>query len=278
MIIFKEQKELKKHLTKLNNSLIGFVPTMGALHQGHISLIKKSNNTCNITICSIYVNPTQFNNTNDFLNYPKTIKDDIKVLQESGCDMLYCPENTDLYKANEKTGEYNFNGIELYLEGEHRPGHFNGVATIVEKLLNIIKPQKIFFGEKDLQQLMIIKTLVKQKNILTEVIGCPTIREENGLAKSSRNQHLSKIDREHCSVIYKQLLDFKYLFKKMDLGELKKQIITNITRGKKIEIEYLELVSLDTFKPDETPRKNLKYAVCIAVSISGVRLIDNIIL
>ena len=164
------------------------------------------------------------------------------------------------------------------MEGKYRPGHFNGVATIVEKLLNVIKPQKIFFGEKDLQQLMIIKTLVKQKNILTEVIGCPTIREENGLAKSSRNQHLSKIDREHCGVIYKQLTDFKHLFYKMDLGELKKQIITNITSRNKIKIEYLELVNLDTFEPDENPREKVKYAVCIAVSVSGVRLIDNIIL
>ena len=278
MIIFKEQKELKKHLTKINNSLIGFVPTMGALHQGHISLIKKSNKTCNITICSIFINPTQFNNTDDFLKYPKTIKDDIKILKESSCDILYCPENTDLYKANEKANKYRFNGVELYLEGEHRPGHFDGVATIVEKLLNIINPQKIFFGEKDLQQLMIIKKMVKQKNILTDVIGCPTIREENGLAKSSRNQHLSSIDREHCGVIYKQLIYFKRLFNKMDLSELKKQIITNITSINKIKIEYLELVNLDTFEPDETPSKKVKYAVCIAVSISGVRLIDNIIL
>ena len=278
MIIFKEQKELKKHLTKLNNSLIGFVPTMGALHQGHISLIKESNKTCNITICSIYVNPTQFNNTDDLLNYPKTIKDDIKILQESGCDILYCPENTDLYVANEKANKYRFNGVELYLEGEHRPGHFDGVATIVEKLLNIINPQKIFFGEKDLQQLMIIKTLVKQKNILTEVVGCPTIREENGLAKSSRNQHLSKIDREYCGIIYKQLLNFKNLFKKIDLSELKNQIITNITNDNKIKIEYLELVNIDTFEPDEITRKNVNYAVCIAVSVSGIRLIDNIIL
>ena len=278
MIIFKEQEELKKHLAKLNNSLIGFVPTMGALHQGHISLIKKSNNTCNITICSIYVNPTQFNNTDDFLNYPKTIKDDIKILQDNNCDILYCPENTDLYKANEKPGVYSFNGIELYLEGKYRPGHFNGVATIVEKLLNVIKPQKIFFGEKDLQQLMIIKTLVKQKNILTDVVGCPTIREENGLAKSSRNQHLSKIDREHCGVIYKQLINFKHLFNEMDFSKLKKQIITNITSRNKIKIEYLELVNLDTFEPHETTSKKVKYAVCIAVSISGVRLIDNIIL
>ena len=278
MIIFKEQKELKKHLTKINNSLIGFVPTMGALHQGHISLIKKSNKTCNITICSIYVNPTQFNNIDDFIKYPKTIKDDIKILQDSSCDILYCPENTDLYKTNEKPNKYRFNGVELYLEGEYRPGHFDGVATIIEKLLNIINPQKIFFGEKDLQQLMIIKTLVKQKNILTEVIGCPTIREENGLAKSSRNQHLSKIDRELCGVIYKQLINFKHLFNKMDLSKLKKQIITNITSINKIKIEYLELVNLDTFEPDENPREKVKYAVCIAVSISGVRLIDNIIL
>jgi pantoate--beta-alanine ligase len=278
MIIFKKQKELKKYLTKLNNSVIGFVPTMGALHQGHISLIKKSAKSCCITICSIYVNPTQFNNPNDLLNYPKTIKDDIKILQENKCDVLYCPQDEDLYEENEKPKKYRFNGIELYLESKYRPGHFNGVATIVEKLLNIINPQKIFMGEKDLQQLMIIKTLVKQKNILTEVVGCPTIREESGLAKSSRNQHLSKIDKEYCGIIYKQLLAFKHLFKKMDLDELKNQIIINITNGNRIKIEYFELINMDTFESVEAYHKNIKYAVCIAATISGVRLIDNIIL
>ena len=165
MIIFKEQKELKKYLTKLNNSLIGFVPTMGALHQGHISLIKKSNKKCNITICSIYVNPTQFNNTDDFLNYPKTIKDDIKILQESGCDILYYPENADLYKPNEKANKYRFNGVELYLEGEHRPGHFDGVLTIVNRLFEIVEPTYSFFGSKDYQQLLLISDYVKEKNL-----------------------------------------------------------------------------------------------------------------
>ena len=278
MIIFKKQKELKKYLTKLNNSLIGFVPTMGALHQGHISLIKRSKKSCNITICSIYVNPTQFNNTDDLLKYPRTMKDDIKILQENKCDILYCPEDNDLYKVNEKCIEYRFNGIELYLEGKYRPSHFNGVATVVEKLLNIVKPQMAFFGEKDLQQLMIIKELVKQNNISTRVIGCPIIREKNGLAKSSRNQHLSKTDRESCGIIYKQLLLFNNLFKKTDLEVLKKQIITNITSNKKIEIEYLELVNLDTFQIENDIKNNMNYACCIAVSISGVRLIDNIIL
>ncbi len=278
MIIFKEQKELKKYLAKLNYNLIGFVPTMGALHEGHISLIKMSNKSCNITVCSIYVNPTQFNNTDDLLKYPKTIKDDIKILKQNKCDVLYCPDDEDLYKVNEKPGEYKFNGIELYLEGKYRPGHFNGVATVVEKLLKIINPKKVFFGEKDLQQLMIIKNLVMQKNILTEVIGCPTIREKNGLAKSSRNQHLSKTDREDCGVIYKQLLEFKHLFQKMNLSELKDQIISNITKNNKIKIEYLELINLDTFKSVEVHHISMKYAVCIAVSVSGVRLIDNIIL
>ena len=278
MIIFKKQKELKKYLTKLNNSLIGFVPTMGALHQGHISLIKRSKKSCNITICSIYVNPTQFNNRDDLLKYPRTMKDDIKILQENKCDILYCPEDNDLYKVNEKCIEYRFNGIELYLEGKYRPGHFNGVATVVEKLLNIVNPQMVFFGEKDLQQLMIIKELVKQYNISTKVIGCPIIREKNGLAKSSRNQHLSKTDRESCGIIYKQLLLFNNLFKKTDLEVLKKQIITNITSNKKIEIEYLELVNLDTFQIENDIKNNMNYACCIAVSISGVRLIDNIIL
>ena len=278
MIIFKKQKELKKYLTKLNNSLIGFVPTMGALHQGHISLIKRSKKSCNITICSIYVNPTQFNNTDDLLKYPRTMKDDIKILQKNRCDILYCPEDNDLYKVNEKRIEYRFNGIELYLEGKYRPSHFNGVATVVEKLLNIVNPQMVFFGEKDLQQLMIIKELVKQNNISTRVIGCPIIREKNGLAKSSRNQYLSKTDRESCGIIYKQLLLFNNLFKKTDLEVLKKQIITNITSNKKIEIEYLELVNLDTFQIENDIKNNMNYACCIAVSISGVRLIDNIIL
>ena len=278
MIIFKKQKELKKYLTKLNNSLIGFVPTMGALHQGHISLIKRSKKSCNITICSIYVNPTQFNNTDDLLKYPRTMKDDIKILQENKCDILYCPEDNDLYEVNEKCIEYRFNGIELYLEGKYRPGHFNGVATVVEKLLNIVNPQMVFFGEKDLQQLMIIKELVKQYNISTKVIGCPIIREKNGLAKSSRNMRLSKTDREYCGIIYKQLLLFNNLFKKTDLEVLKKQIITNITSNKKIEIEYLELVNLDTFQIENDIKNNMNYACCIAVSISGVRLIDNIIL
>ena len=247
MIIFKEQKELKKHLTKLNNRIIGFVPTMGALHKGHMSLIKKSTKSCNITICSIYVNPTQFNNTDDLLNYPRSIKDDIKILEENKCDILYYPEDNDLYKENEMYVEYRFNGIELCLEGKYRPGHFNGVATIVEKLLNIINPQKIFLGEKDLQQLIIIKSLVNQKNISTEVIGCPTIREKNGLAKSSRNKHLSSNDREYCGIIHKQLLVFKNLYKKMDFNELKNKIITNITHNNKIKIEYLELINLETF-------------------------------
>ena len=278
MIIFKKQKELKKYLTKLNNSLIGFVPTMGALHQGHISLISKSKALCDITVCSIYVNPTQFNKSDDFLNYPKKIKDDIQLLEKNNCDILYSPEDVDLYKRDEIAKNYNFNGIELSLEGKYRPGHFNGMATIVEKLLNIVKPQMVFFGEKDLQQLMIIKELVKQNNISTKVIGCPIIREENGLAKSSRNQHLSKTDREYCGIIYKQLLLFNNLFKKTDLEVLKKQIITNITSNKKIEIEYLELVNLDTFQIENNIKNNMNYACCIAVSISGVRLIDNIIL
>lgn len=278
MIIFNNQKELKEHLSKVKNSLIGFVPTMGALHQGHISLISKSKALCDITVCSIYVNPTQFNKSDDFLNYPKKIKDDIKLLEKNNCNILYSPEDVDLYKRGEIAKNYNFNGIELSLEGKYRPGHFNGMATIVEKLLNIVKPQMVFFGEKDLQQLMIIKELVKQNNISTKVIGCPIIREKNGLAKSSRNQHLSKTDRECCGIIYKQLLLFKNLFKKTDLEVLKKQIITNITSNKKIEIEYLELVNLDTFQIENDIKNNMNYACCIAVSISGVRLIDNIIL
>ena len=279
MKIFHQKTELKSYLNKnREEKIISFVPTMGALHEGHLSLIKNAKDNSDILVCSIFINPTQFNDPKDLEKYPVTTEKDIQLLISANCDVLYLPEVSDLYSENEKTKHFEFNGLDNFMEGAVRKGHFDGVATIVEKLLNIINPQKIFFGEKDFQQLMIIKTLVKQKNILTEVVGCPTIREENGLAKSSRNQHLSKIDREHCGVIYKQLINFKHLFNEMDLSELKKQIITNITSRNKIKIEYLELVNLDTFEPDETPSKKVKYAVCIAVSISGVRLIDNIIL
>ncbi|MBT7896136.1 MAG: pantoate--beta-alanine ligase [Flavobacteriales bacterium] len=279
MIIFKEKKKLADYIaSKINSHTIGLTATMGALHEGHISLIKESKKKCDISICSIFINPKQFNNLNDFIKYPKTTESDLKLLEESKCDIVYMPKSEDLYEKNEKTIKYEFNNLEKYLEGKYRPNHFNGVAMIIEKLFKLIRPTHAFFGEKDLQQLLIIKQLVKKNGIDIRIVGCPTIRDKKGLAMSSRNKLLSRNDQTYSAKIYQQLLKCKKNYTKTSLRDLKKNAINNLSKSKKIEVEYLDFVDITTLKPKIIFEKNTKYAVCIAVNISGVRLIDNIIL
>ena len=279
MIIFKEKKKLADYIaSKINSHTIGLTATMGALHEGHISLIKESKKKCDISICSIFINPKQFNNKNDFIKYPKTTESDLKLLEESKCDIVYMPKSEDLYEKNEKTIKYEFNNLEKYLEGKYRPNHFNGVAMIIEKLFKLIRPTHAFFGEKDLQQLLIIKQLVKKNGIDIRIVGCPTIRDKKGLAMSSRNKLLSRNDQTYSAKIYQQLLKCKKNYTKTSLRDLKKNAINNLSKSKKIEVEYLDFVDITTLKPKIIFEKNTKYAVCIAVNISGVRLIDNIIL
>ena len=279
MIIFKEKKKLADYIaSKINSHTIGLTATMGALHEGHISLIKESKKKCDISICSIFINPKQFNNLNDFIKYPKTTESDLKLLEESKCDIVYMPKSEDLYEKNEKTIKYEFNNLEKYLEGKYRPNHFNGVAMIIEKLFKLIRPTHAFFGEKDLQQLLIIKQLVKKNGIDISIVGCPTIRDKKGLAMSSRNKLLSRNDQTYSAKIYQQLLKCKKNYTKTSLRDLKKNAINNLSKSKKIEVEYLDFVDITTLKPKIIFEKNTKYAVCIAVNISGVRLIDNIIL
>lgn len=279
MIVFEEKKRLADYLSlNINNHTIGLTPTMGALHQGHISLIKESRKKCDLTICSIFINPTQFNDINDFIKYPKTIESDLALLEKAKCDIIYMPHYEDLYRKNEKIKSYQFNGLEKHMEGNRRPGHFNGVATIVEKLFKIIKPTYAFFGEKDLQQLLIIKQLVKNIGMKIGIIGCPTIRDKNGLAMSSRNKLLSENDQAYSAKIYQQLLFCKKNYIKTSFLDLKKQVINSLTKSQKIEVDYFKFVDIETLKPKSQINKNTKYAACIAVNISGVRLIDNIIL
>ena len=279
MVVFNKKEELKKYLSTLSkNNTIGFVPTMGSLHEGHLSLINKSNSDCDISICSIFINPAQFNDKADYLNYPKDIENDLNLLKQVECDIIYTPDATDIYKKNETIKKYDLNGMDLFLEGEYRPGHFNGMVSVVDKLFQTIEPDYAYFGEKDLQQLYIIKNLVKDKNINTTIIGCPTIRERNGLAKSSRNKLLSQDDLRYCSIIYQQLILCKENFEDMPFAELKKNIEEKLTKEDRIKIEYLEFVDIKTFKPQQKFNIKTKYALCIAVNISGVRLIDNIIL
>ena len=278
MNVFEEQKILKEYIEKhKKGKKIGFVPTMGALHKGHESLILQSKKRCDITICSIFVNPTQFNDKTDYENYPKNLNSDLNILKTLGCDIVFCPQKNDIYNKKEVSRKFQFNGINKILEGKYRPGHFDGVATIVEKLFNIIEPDYAFFGQKDLQQLYVIKQLVKNLNIKTQIIGCPTIRENNGLAKSSRNQLLSKEDLERSSIIFKQLQYCKNNFTKLSFKKLKKNIIQNI-ESFNFKIDYFEFIELDTFTIQNKKIEGQQYAACIAVIVSGIRLIDNIIL
>ena len=278
MKVFTQKNLLIEFLSnQIKDLKIGFVPTMGALHEGHTSLIQTSKTKCDITICSIFVNPTQFNDKSDFKNYPIDIKSDLKKLSEIECDIVYTPKSSDFYAADETAKEYNFNGVEKKLEGKYRPGHFNGVATIVEKLFNIIQPNYAFFGEKDLQQLFIIKKLVEIKKIKTKIIACPTIREKSGLAKSSRNQLLSKIDFKKSSNIYEQLLFTKENYTTKSFKEIKDRVKHNLKKLD-FEIDYFEFIDMKNLEIHKRKLKGVQYAVCIAVVVSKIRLIDNIIL
>ena len=276
MIVLKTKKELTDYLCLNTETCIGFVPTMGALHKGHLGLLNEAKQQTSIVVCSIFVNPTQFNNQNDFKNYPNTVAEDLTLLEKINCDIVYIPKVSDLYKKNEKAKKYDFGGLENDMEGKFRKGHFDGVATIIEKFFSIIKPQKAFFGEKDLQQLLIVKALAKKLGGDTEVIGVPTIREKNGLAMSSRNKLLTKEQLENAAVLYHSLLFCKNNKDVLSFLKMKKEIAVRLSKAK-IELEYLTFADANSLKIITEANTVGKTAVCIAAYIDGVRLIDNII-
>jgi len=278
MQIFKTKLELTRFLSSEKKvKSIGFVPTMGALHEGHLELIKQSKKECEITVCSVFVNPTQFNNATDLGNYPNTLKEDLLKLENLNCDAVYIPKVNDLYEENEKAKEFDFGTLSSTMEGEFRPGHFNGMATIVEKFFNIIKPTKAYFGQKDLQQLQIVKALAKQTNSAIEIVGVPTIREESGLAKSSRNALLTTEGKKDAMLIF-ECLNYCRANKNKGIDFLKSHTKTKFGKLKNFELEYVEFVALNTMLPITKWEKENENAICIATYIDGVRLIDNIIL
>ena len=278
MKIFKLKSDLQSYLADLRDrKTISFVPTMGALHQGHMSLIESAKHNSDIVICSIFVNPTQFNNPVDLLKYPRNNEVDIKMLEDLDCDVLYLPEVIDLYNNNEKAKIFDFNGLDKFMEGSGRKGHFNGVATIIEKLFRIIKPNIAFFGLKDLQQLQIIKHITKQLSLPIEIIGVETKREKSGLAMSSRNSLLSEIERGKSMLISETLNFIKDNSTILSIDELRTQSIKKIKNQNILDLEYLEIVSLNTLHPISKLGDKNTNAACISASISSVRLIDNII-
>ena len=277
MLIYSDIPSIKFYLNKLKKegNLIGFVPTMGALHKGHISLIKKSILENNFTVVSIFINPTQFDNSNDLINYPSNINKDISLLKTISKDIiLFNPDSEEIYSGEAKLDQFNFNGLVDHMEGKYRANHFLGVATIVNKLFSIVAPQKAYFGEKDFQQLRIIENLVHEEKLKTKIVRCETIREEDGLALSSRNRRLSFSSKKIATNLFKALNFAKEKFNTLDVTEIEKKVIEQLSTHSEIQLEYFVIADEETLEP-LLIKKNKKYRAFIAAYVSGVRLIDN---
>ena len=264
---------LKQVKAEYSNSTIGFVPTMGALHEGHISLIDATKSKCNIVICSIFVNPTQFNEQSDLDKYPRTIDADLKLLASNGCDIVYVPSETDIYPEKNMDYSIDLNGLDQVMEGQYRDHHFEGVCMVVERLFSLIQPHIAFFGIKDFQQVAIIKHLVKIRGFNIDIVACPIKREASGLAMSSRNSLLSEEEKKEAVKISQALFSGVESFKN---GGTKNEIldcIHHILDSSQLKVEYIEIVDNDTLQPVDFVNQNS--SVCIAAYCGSVRLIDN---
>jgi pantoate--beta-alanine ligase len=278
MRIFNNKKDLKDCLLeyKTNKKTIGFVPTMGALHQGHLSLIEKAKQKNDIVVVSIFVNPTQFNNIEDLEKYPKTIENDIQLLTSASCDILFSPSVAEIYPKNVASEKFNFEGLEHQMEGKFRDGHFDGVGTVVKALFEIITPKKAYFGQKDFQQLQIVKKMVEKHHLPVKVKGCPIYREEDGLAMSSRNARLPKEERSIAPFIYKTLQKIQQKFDTKNISEINEWLENEFKKQPLLTLEYFTIADEKTLKSIESKKPGKKYRAFIAVFSGNVRLIDNI--
>jgi pantoate--beta-alanine ligase len=280
MIILKYAANVISQLlaSKFAECTIGFVPTMGALHQGHISLLEKSKQTCDITISSIFINPTQFNNADDFKKYPVTLENDIYTLEKNGCDILFIPDVREMYPGGTTPKKHFAIGyLETILEGEFRPGHFQGVCQVVNRLLEIVSPTHLFMGQKDYQQCMVIKKLLVLQNFNIQLIICPTLREKNGLAMSSRNLRLNEVQKEQAAEIYKTLINIKQNIKPGSLHHFKKEAEEYLLR-KNFNPDYVEIADADNLKIVNEWNGADNLVILAASFLEDVRLIDNVLL
>jgi pantoate--beta-alanine ligase len=262
---------------KTANSTIGFVPTMGALHQGHLALMQRSLKENNDTVVSIFVNPTQFNNPEDLAKYPRTLEDDVKKMRGlSDKIILYAPSVEDIYEGNTISQDFDFDGLENQMEGKFRPGHFNGVGTIVKRLFEIVSPTNAYFGEKDFQQLQIVKKMVEKNNLPVNVVGCPIFREENQLAMSSRNERLTAEERKEAAIIYKTLTEAKEIFQAKSPEETIQFVENAFRENDRFDLEYFVIADESTLLPIEYKSKDKNYRAFIAVFVNSIRLIDTI--
>jgi pantoate--beta-alanine ligase len=257
---------------------VGFVPTMGALHQGHISLVERCTAENDVCVVSIFVNPTQFNDANDLLQYPRTPEADARLLESSGCDILFVPSEKEMYPEKD-TRVFDFGMLERVMEGAHRPGHFNGVAQIVSKLFDAVQPDKAYFGEKDYQQIAIIRKMTGQPAYNhIQIIACPIIREPSGLAMSSRNMLLTEEQRSIAAKIYQTLSKAKEYVPEKTVTELKKYVVDTINAEPALQVEYFEVVDGCGLQAVDFWHGENNIVGCIAVFCGKVRLIDNVLL
>jgi pantoate--beta-alanine ligase len=281
MILFRTTAPLQQKLQKLRNknATIGFAPTMGALHKGHLALIKESKKSCDITACSIFVNPTQFNDKKDFDKYPVTIEDDIYLLEINENDILFLPSVDEVYKEGvRQLQHFNLGYLENILEGKYRPGHFQGVCNVVYRLLSIVQPDTIFLGRKDYQQYLVLRTMMQQFFPAINTVLVDILREESGLAMSSRNMRLSDNARKKATAISEALQSIKQNIAAKSFNELKQQASTIILDNGFDKIDYIEICDAETLLPATKFENDKKLIVLAAAFIEGVRLIDNILI
>ena len=279
MLIFNNQNELVAHLATVSKATttIGFVPTMGALHEGHLSLLREAVAHNDLTVISIFVNPTQFNNADDLAKYPRTLDADVaKIKTVSDKIIVFAPSVDDIYQGKTVSEAFDFDGLEHQMEGQFRPGHFNGVGTIVKRLFEIVKPTNAYFGEKDFQQLQIVKKMTAKEKLPVTIVGCPILREANGLAMSSRNERLTEAERKEAAIIYKILLESRKLFAKKSATKVSQWVQKSLAKHPAFALEYFQIADEATLLPCARKNKNKKYRAFIAVFVNNVRLIDTI--
>ncbi len=280
MLVITTKNELRTFRSSLKKEkTIGMVPTMGALHRGHLALVKIAFKENDALVVSIFVNPTQFNNPDDLRKYPKTIERDTALLKEVSEEIvIFYPSVNEIYSDSIVSKTYDFKGLDTVMEGVFRPNHFNGVGTIVEELLKLVQPNRAYFGEKDYQQLQIIRKLVEIKKISTTIIGCPIIRESSGLAMSSRNERLSDAEKKDAALIFKILQEAKIQFGTKSAKKVLEWVKAEFKKHPELRLEYVEITTSDTLRPVIRKQKGKTYRAFISVYVQDVRLIDNIAL
>ncbi len=279
MLIFDKKQDLITHLKSISISktTIGFVPTMGALHKGHLMLMEQSMKNNTITVMSIFVNPTQFNNPEDLAKYPRTLESDIeKIKIISDTIIVFAPSVLNMYEGETVSKSFDFDGLENLMEGKFRPGHFNGVGTIVKLLFEIVEPTNAYFGEKDFQQLLIVRKMVEKSSLKVNVVCCPIFREPNGLAMSSRNNRLSADERVNAAIIYKTILEAKRIFASRSASEVTDFVEKVFKNNSQFKLEYFEIADEKTLLTCVNKTKNHNYRAFIAVFVNSIRLIDTI--